>query len=142
SDPVSHATYGAYGAKGYLFAHSQGTVYRYSSNGAKAQFLTAVPGFNDVEFGTNRTLYVADLYSGLYEVKPSPPIFAHWLVGTGSPVISDMADVVATWQVGGSCPGEQMLCKQVREQPCGKCLTSEQVSTIVDAIAAICANPC
>lgn len=103
--PVYHATYGAYGAKGYLFAHNQASVYCYNPNGTRSEFLTASPGFNDVEFGANRTLYVADLYNGLYEVKPSPKVFSDWLEATRCPLISDLGDVVDSWQVGGSCPG-------------------------------------
>jgi hypothetical protein len=143
SIPVSRAAYGAYGARGYLFAHNQTTLYRFDASGARSAFLTAVPGFNDLEFGANRTLYVADLYSGLYEVKPSPPTFASWTAATGCPVVADMADVIQTWQVGGSCPGAPMLCKAVREPVCGRqCLTPQQQSTIIAAVAAICANPC
>ena len=56
-------------------------------------------------------------------------------------MVSDMSDVVQSWQVGGSCPGAAMLCKLVRE-PCRECLTSAQQSTIIAAVAAICANPC
>jgi hypothetical protein len=141
--PVWRAAYGTYGAKGYLFAHDQTTLYRYTASGVRSAMLTAAPGFNDLEFGANRTLYVADLYSGLYEVQPSPKIFASWLAGTRCPLISDMADVVQSWQVGGSCPGEAMLCKLVREPACGRqCLTTDQQSTIAAAIEAICANPC
>jgi len=141
--PVYRASYGAYGAKGYLFAHNQGTLFRFNASGARSAFLTAVPGFNDVEFGANRTLYVADLYSGLYEVKPSPKIFSGWLAATSCPVVSDLSDVVQTWQVGGSCPGAALLCKLVREPTCGReCLTADQQATIAAAVEAICANPC
>src|SRR5256885_7727598 len=31
--PVYRAAYGAYGAKGYLFAHNQGTLFRFNANG-------------------------------------------------------------------------------------------------------------
>ena len=141
--PVYRAAYGTYGATGYLFAHSQSTLYRYYANGVRSAFLTASPGFNDLEFGANRTLYVADLYSGLYEVKPSPTVFAGWLGATRCPLISDMSDVVQSWQVGGSCPGAAMLCKLVREPLCGReCLTTAQKQTIIAAVGAICANPC
>jgi hypothetical protein len=141
--PVYRAAYGTYGAKGYLFAHNQSTLYRFTTSGARAAFLVASPGFNDVEFGTNRTLYVADLYSGLYEVRPSPTVFASWITATRCPIVSDMADVIQSWQVGGSCPGAAMLCKLVREPACGRqCLTPEQQSTIISAVDAICANPC
>lgn len=51
---------------------TQGTVYRYDASGKRLAFLTAVPRFNDLEFGAHRTPYVADLYGGLYEVRPSP----------------------------------------------------------------------
>jgi hypothetical protein len=140
--PVYRAAYGAYGATGYLFAHDQLTLYRYNSSGGRVPFLTAVPGFNDLEFGANRTLYVADLYSGLYEVKPSPTVFSSWIAQTRCPMVSDMSDVIQTWQVGGACPGAPMLCKLVRE-PCGReCLTAAQQKTIINAIEAICANPC
>jgi hypothetical protein len=143
STPVSRAAYGAYGAKGYLFGHNQGTLFRFNANGVRAPFLTAVPGFNDLEFGANRTLYVADLYSGLYEVKPNPAIFARWLAGTRCPLVSEISDVVQTWQVGGSCPAAPLLCKLVREPACGRqCLTADQQATIISAIEAICANPC
>jgi hypothetical protein len=141
--PVWRAAYGNYGAKGYLFAHNQTTLYRFTASGAATAMLTASPGFDDVEFGTNRTLYVADLYSGLYEVAPSPTVFASWLARTRCPLISDMSDVVQSWQLGGSCPGAAMLCKLVREPACGRqCLTTAQQSTIISAIDAICANPC
>jgi hypothetical protein len=141
--PVYRAAYGPYGAKGYLFAHNQATMYRYNANGTRAAFLTASPGFNDVEFGTNRTLYVADLYSGLYEVKPSPDVFATWLGAQRCPIVSEISDVIQTWQVGGACPGAALLCKLVTEPACGRqCLTAAQQSTIVAAIEAICANPC
>lgn len=141
--PVYRATYGAYGARGYLFAHNQGSVYRYNASGTRSEFLTAAPGFNDVEFGANRTLYVADLYNGLYEVKPSPKVFSDWLEATRCPLISELGDVVDSWQVGGSCPGAAMLCKLVREPACGRqCLTTQQQQTIIAAVAAICANPC
>lgn len=141
--PVYRAAYGAYGAKGYLFAHNQGTLFRFNANGIRAPFLTASPGFNDLEFGANRTLYVADLYSGLYEVKPSPPIFAGWVAATRCPLVADLADVVQSWQVGGSCPRAALLCKLVREPACGRqCLTTDQQATIIAAVEAICANPC
>jgi hypothetical protein len=141
--PVYRAAYGTYGARGYLFAHNQSTLYRYNANGTRSAFLTASPGFNDLEFGANRSLYVADLYSGLYEVRPSPDVFSGWLAGTRCPVISDMSEVVQSWQVGGACPGAAMLCKLVREPACGRqCLTSDQQATIIAAVAAICANPC
>jgi hypothetical protein len=141
--PVYRATYGAYGATGYLFAHNQTSVYRYNASGTRSEFLTAAPGFNDVEFGANRTLYVADLYNGLYEVKPSPKVFSDWLEATRCPLISELGDVVDSWQVGGSCPGAAMLCKLVREPACGRqCLTTTQQQTIIAAVAAICANPC
>jgi hypothetical protein len=142
SQPVYRASYGAYGAKGYLFAHSQATLFRFSAGGAASPFLTASPGFNDVEFGANRTLYVADLYSGLYEVKPSPKVFSGWLANTRCPVVSDLADVVQTWTVGGSCPGAALACKLAREPQCDRCLSPDQQATIVAAVEAICANPC
>ena len=143
ASPVYRAAYGAYGAKGYLFAHNQGTLFRYTPNGNRVPFLTAAPGFNDLEFGANRTLYVADLYSGLYEVKPSPTVFASWIAQTRCPLVSDLSDVVQSWQVGGACPGAPLLCKLVREGTCGRqCLTPDQQTTIINAIEAICANPC
>jgi hypothetical protein len=140
--PVYRAAYGPYGAKGYLFAHNQATLYRYKADGTRAAFLTASPGFNDLEFGTNRTLYVADLYSGLYEVKPSPNAFASWLGAQRCPIVSEISDVIQTWQVGGACPGAALLCKLATEPVCGRCLSPAQQSTILAAIEAICANPC
>jgi len=141
--PVWRATYGAYGATGYLFAHDQGTMYRYDAGGNRAAFLTAVPGFNDVEFGRNRMLYVADLYTGMYEVGPSPPIFARWLAGNTCSTVSDLAPAVATWQVGGACPGSRLLCQAAQVSACGgRCLTTAQAATVVAAVNAICADPC
>ena len=80
---------------------------------------------------------------GAQKVKPSPKVFSGWLEATRCPLISDLGDVVDSWQVGGSCPGAAMLCKLVREPACGRqCLTTQQQQTIIAAVAAICANPC
>ena len=117
-------------------------MFRYNANGTRSEFLTASPGFNDVEFGANRTLYVADLYSGLDEVTPSPNAFATGLGAQRCPSVSEISDVIQTWQVGGACPGAALLCKLATEPVCGRCLSPAQQSTILAAIEAICANPC
>lgn len=141
AEPVARATYGAYGYKGYLFAMSQGTVYRYDSTGARAAFLTAVPGFNDVEFGARRTLYVADLYGGLYEVRPSAKVFTGWAQRTGCGLVAKgIAEVTATWQVE-ACPGARLVCEAVKTS-CGGCVTPAMRDTVIAAVGAICGYPC
>jgi hypothetical protein len=140
--PVSRATYGAYGAKGYLFAMAHDTVYRYDATGTRAAFLTLSPGFNDVEFGARRTLYVADLYGGLFEVRPSPKVFADWLVKTGCGPAKPMAEVVSGWQTGEHCRGAALVCEATRATCGGGCFTAAQRATVLDAVAAICNTPC
>ena len=81
---------------------------------------------------------------------PTRPLFCRSLRASGPgpqpsrcPVVSDLSDVIQTWQVGGACPAAPLLCKLVREPVCGRqCLTAEQQTTIIHAIEAICANPC
>lgn len=141
-DPVARATYGAWGANGYLFAMSQANVYRYDANGKRVVFLTAAPGFNDVEFGAKRALYVADLYGGLYEVRPSPAVFSSWLLATGCGPSKAMAELVASWRTGETCPGAALVCGASQASCGGDCFSKAQQATIATAVAAICQNPC
>lgn len=142
-EPASRGTYGAYAGAGYLYGMSQGTVYRYASNGARVPFLTDAPGFNDVEFGAGRTLYVADLGAGLHAVTPSPAAFGDWLERSRCQLLRDAADVVSTWKVGGACPGSKLLCRIATVPACGDtCVSPAQKSTIISAVEAICQSPC
>lgn len=142
--PVSRATYGSYGATGYLFTMNQSTVFRNYGPGAKrAAFLTAAPGFNDVEFGSKRTLLVADREGGLYEVRPSPKTFAAWLLSTGCGPAKPLAELVETWQTDERCPGAQLVCNAMNYKCSGSsCLGLAEQRIVTNAIMAICTNPC
>lgn len=141
--PVSRGTYGAYGNHGYLFGLGAGTVYRYEASGSRVPLLTEPTGMSDVEFGPKRALYVTDNGSGLYAVQPSPGVFADWLQRSRCPLLQDAAQLVSGWQVGGNCPGQQLVCAAIAATSCQRtCISSADRTTIYAAIEAICANPC
>jgi len=138
---MRRVTYGAYGEKGVLFGATQGSVYRFNANQSKQEFLSASPGFNDIEFSGNRTLFVADLYSGLYRVDPSPARFATFLSTRRCAAAAPLAATVSEWTVGGECPGAAALCALA--DSCGRtCFSSTEQKIITDAVQAICELDC
>ena len=69
--------------------------------------------------------------------------FGDWLARSRCPLLNDAAQLVTTWQVGGSCPGAKLLCRAATIAACGDtCVTRAQNATIIAAVEAICQNPC
>jgi hypothetical protein len=140
SGPVKHITYGAYASKGVVYGEAHTDTYRFDSAGNSKLFMKG--GFNDLEFGTGRRLFVADLYDGLHEVKPSPLAFAHFLRGRRCDAAHDFVDDVLSWQVGGTCAGYLALCRLASRGSCEDCLSPAEAEIVNEAVEAICGKPC